>query len=365
MKKIVVTGDALFLNRYKFLFTALSSYFERLDLIKIGEIYEPKIFNKFMKLVYCTTNGVSPKNADGYNKNNKAFIALSKKVEEKIYKLEHTPDFVFHVFGMCCPFWNKSTIPYGMYLDYTMALADRNYRPWAPFKTRKELELWLDCERKAYRDAKYLFTMSNVVKSSLIQDYDIEAEKITVVGSSGNCQESDRDRKTFGSKQILFNGSDFQRKGGELVLETFQKVRKILPDAKLVIIGKKLGINEEGVEDKGIITSPSVLRNLFLNSDLVLAPGICDPFPTFLLEAMNYGVPCVVSANDGMPEIVTHSKDGFVISQRNSHLFADTIVNLLCNNQTLEYMSANAKNKIKTRFNWDTIASIISEKIIK
>ena len=266
---------------------------------------------------------------------------------------------------MCCPFWNKSTIPYGMYLDYTMALADRNYRPWAPFKTRKELELWLDCERKAYRDAKYLFTMSNVVKSSLIQDYDIEAEKITVVGSSGNCQESDRDRKTFGSKQILFNGSDFQRKGGELVLETFQKVRKILPDAKLVIIGKKLGINEEGVEDKGIITSPSVLRNLFLNSDLVLAPGICDPFPTFLLEAMNYGVPCVVSANDGMPEIVTHSKDGFVISQRNSHLFADTIVNLLCNNQTLEYMSANAKSKIKTRFNWDTIASIISEKIIK
>jgi glycogen synthase len=54
------------------------------------------------------------------------------------------------------------------------------------------------------------------------------------------------------------------------------------------------------------------MRELFLSSDLVLAPSRCDPFPTFLIEAMNFGLPCVASDVDGLPEIVEHEVTGLV-----------------------------------------------------
>lgn len=203
--------------------------------------------------------------------------------------------------------------------------------------------------------------MSNLVKSSLVEDYRIKPDKITVVGSSGNVQEPYEGEKTFGSKQILFNGSDFERKGGDLVLAAFNQVKTALPEAKLVIIGKKLAIRENGVDNPGHISSPSEMRNLFLKTDLVVAPARCDPFPTFLMEAMSYGVPCIVSARDGMPEIIDNGVSGVVIDQPAPDLLAHQIINLLCDIPLLTSMSYNARHKVKTRFNWNDIAKNISQ----
>ncbi|ARV62586.1 hypothetical protein BZZ01_31670 [Nostocales cyanobacterium HT-58-2] len=88
-------------------------------------------------------------------------------------------------------------------------------------------------------------------------------------------------------------------------------------------------------------------------TDLVLAPGVCDPFPTFLMEAMNYGVPCVVSANDGMSEIVEHGKTELVIPQPNPDLLASKITYLLKDSSALIAMPQNVRHKIKTQLNWE------------
>ncbi len=101
------------------------------------------------------------------------------------------------------------------------------------------------------------------------------------------------------------------------MLATFRIVRQQnFPDAKLaVIVGMSSEIADPGVVNHGYVSSPEKMRELFLSSDLVLAPARCDPFPTFLIEAMNFGVPCVTSDADGMPEIVAHQLTGLVISE--------------------------------------------------
>ncbi len=359
-QKILVTGEQLFLNRHRLLFDSLATHVEQLDCLAIGHLYEPRALRRVVRLAYCLSTGTSLSNSDGFFKNAKAFATRSKRIEKRIQQLESKPDLVLHIFALCCPFWEESDIPYAIYLDYTMALSARNHPPFAPFRSERGLSEWIDCERKAYRQAKYIFTMSNVVKSSLIEDYDIDASKITVVGSSGNRQEIEKSAKVFGSKQLLFNGSDFDRKGGVLVLETFKKLRQILPDAKLVIIGKDLNIDEDGIDNPGIIKSTSELRDLFLGSDLVFAPALCDPFPTFILEGMTYGVPAIVSDKDGMPEIVKHEQSGLVISDRNPDLVAREIANLLGDSQRLCSMSLRSKERIKQKFNWQAIAENMS-----
>jgi glycogen(starch) synthase len=107
------------------------------------------------------------------------------------------------------------------------------------------------------------------------------------------------------------------------------------------------------------------MRELFLSSDLVLAPARCDPFPTFLIEAMNFGVPCVTSDADGMPEIVAHEVTGLVISDVSGTSLAVEVVRLLNDPQRLVAMSRSAKERASEKFSSAHVARIVAEAIQK
>ncbi|MBH8562371.1 glycosyltransferase family 4 protein [Nostoc sp. CENA67] len=362
IKRILVTGASEYINRRQGLFQAMSLYFERVECLPSGELFQFKVLDILARGYYNKIlERISPNTADRFAKNQKTFITRSRNTERKIRQLEYVPDLVFHVFCMFCPFWDKFDIPYVIYLDYTMGLAKKNWSPWAPFKDEKEFTDWLDCEKVAYQQATHIFTLGNIVKKSLIEDYGIQSEKITVVGSSSRSQKLYQGEKSFGSKQILFNGSEFERKGGSLVLAAFRQVKKVLPEAKLVIIGEKLAIRENGVENPGYISSADEKQNLFLKSDLVVAPAYCEPYGLFLVEAFNYGVPCIVSDNDGMPDIVDDGVNGIVIPEPTADILAVKIINLLSNISMLKAMSLNAQHKVKTQLNWDVIGKKVSQ----
>jgi glycosyltransferase involved in cell wall biosynthesis len=351
-EKILITGDAFFLNRHKPLFEAMSLQSHQLNYLfgdaDFGLEKAVKIFGKLVSIV-------SPLRGNQIQKNTKRFINKSKRIESKIRQLSDRPDYVLHVFGMYCPFWDQFDIPYGMLLDYTMSLAHKNWTPWCPFANKQQLAEWIECERLAYQRSHHLFAMSELVKSSLINDYGIAPEKITVIGSFASRHPLYEGEKSFGSQQLLFNGSDFERKGGDLVLAAFPIVKQSLPEAKLVIIGKNAKNLPNGAENRGRIASLEAMRQLFLETDLVVAPARCDPFPSFVIEAMNYGVPCIVSGNDGMPEIVDDGINGLVVDPLTPELLAEKIINLLGDRAKLSSMSEQAQQKVKTQFNCQTI----------
>lgn len=362
IKTVLVTGESLFLDRHQFLFKSLSHHVEQLHFsARQGEWYEAQLPRAALKsLLTLRTGSLSKANAV-FQKNKTAFVLKSRRAERNIQQLHQLPDLVFQIFGTYSPMWNAGTVPYAMLLDYTTALAERNWSAWATFLSDRSRNAWFECERLAYSRAHQIFSMSQVVKISLIQDYGVPAHKITVVGSSGDFQEPYAGEKSLGSRQILFNGSDFERKGGDLVLSAFRMVKQVIPEAKLVIIGKKLPVEEAGIENPGHIASRSDLHHLFLQSDLVVAPAYCDPFPTFLMEAMNYGIPCIVSNRDGMPEIVDHNLDGIVMDQLTREQLAEQIIHLLTNLDRLATLSQAARLKVKTKLNWNHIAQTIAQ----
>ncbi|MBD1847850.1 glycosyltransferase family 4 protein [Cyanobacteria bacterium FACHB-63] len=365
INSLLVSGESIFLERHQFLFKALTNHFSQLNFLpRQSEWYEAKLPKTVLKgLLALRTGSLSQANAV-FQKNKTAFVLKSQQTERRIQHLSEPPDFVLQIFGTYSPAWHTCTIPYAMFLDYTTALAERNWSAWATFLSDLSRQDWFECERLAYSRATHIFSMSHVVKRSLIQDYNIPADKVTVVGSSGDFQEPYTGEKTFGSRQILFNGSDFERKGGEIVLAAFRQVRRVIPEAKLVVVGKKLPFEEAGVVNPGHIASRSGLHQLFLQSDLVVAPAYCDPFPTFLMEAMNYGTPCIVSDRDGMPEIVNHDINGIVIAQIAPEQLAEAMIDTLNNPQKLIAMSQAARYKMKTQLNWNTIADQIAQTIL-
>lgn len=359
---LLVTGESIFLDRHQCLFKALLSHFEQLSFSpRQSEWYEARLPRTLLKsLLTLRTGSLSKANAV-FQKNSTAFILKSRHTERTIQRLQPKPDFVLQIFGTYSPVWDAGNIPYAMFLDYTAALAERNWSSWATFLSDRTRTAWFECERSAYSRAEHIFSMSQVVKTSLIEEYGIPENKVTVVGSSGDFQVPDVREKAIGSQQILFNGSDFERKGGDVVLAAFRQVRKALPNSKLVVIGRKLSIEEPGIENPGHIADRAEIRRLFLNTDLVVAPAYCDPFPTFLMEAMNYGIPCVVSNRDGMPEIVDHEINGIVLQHLTSEHLAKHLIDLLTNPAVLLSMSQAAQMKVRTQLNWNAIAKTIAQ----
>ncbi|MBK4730571.1 glycosyltransferase family 4 protein [Oxynema sp. CENA135] len=357
-KRIVATGEPGFLYRRQYLFQALSPHFERFDTLPCGEFYSLELLDRIANFLFKVAYRFSVSQADRwFQKNPRAYRIKSRNAERKIRQLQPPPDLVFHVFGLFAPFWDSFEIPYTLYLDYTMALAAQNWPQWAPFSTPEALAAWMACERQTYRRAYRIFAISQRVKSSLIEDYGIEGDRIIVVGSAPNFNEPYELEKPLGSQQILFNASDFERKGGDLVLAAFPQVKKALPNATLTIVGRQLNLSlSEGVSNPGRIGSREAMRDLFVRSDLVLSPSYCDPFPIFVMEAMSHGVPCIVSNRDGMPEIVNDRDNGRVLPIQDPELLAEYIIEVLGNLKQLKRYSQAAKQTIKTRLNWPTIA---------
>jgi glycogen synthase len=353
-KRILVSGETVFINRYRALFEAIDLQVEQLSYLYNDKVFKISLLNKLAKAPSKLISILSPQHADSSRSTAKGFIERSRRAERRIGKLKEKPDFVLQLFGMYSPFWDDLTIPYAMYLDYTAALAQRGLP-----HTQQELSEWNSCERLMYERACHLFPMSQLVKSSLIHDYGISPDKITVVGSFANHHSLYTGEKEFGTKKILFNGSDFQRKGGDLVLESFEQIRKVMPEATLFFLGKKLEHPPDGVINPGNINSLEEMRQLFLEADLVLSPARCDPFPSFVIEGMNYGVPAIVSGNDGMPEIVDDGINGLVVNPLTSESIAQKVIDLLGSPSTLTSMSHEARKKVNTHLNYDVVANKI------
>jgi glycosyltransferase involved in cell wall biosynthesis len=194
------------------------------------------------------------------------------------------------------------------------------------------------------------------LKKSFVHDFGISEEKVITVYAGTNLKVEDFD-KNYDSKTILFVGKNFERKGGEALLEAFRLVRKKIKDAKLIIIGPNLNINKEGVEVKGLITDKNELAKYFKQASIFVLPSLFEPFGIVFAEAFAYKNPCIGSNICAMPEIIEEGKGGFLISPNDYKILADRIITLLEDENLSKKMGSYGFEKVKNIFNWDIVVN--------
>ena len=368
ISRMAVTGDSGFMERYRLFCDVLAERCQHLERVASGDVYSTPFPGKLLKLLFLAATLRPGKHSESrqswqakLHKRKAAFVRKSRQTERKLQRLSPRPDLVLHLFGMYAPFLHESAVPFAMTLDYTMALAIGEWPEWAPFDGDKDRRAWLEAEKDAYARAAHLFPWSNRTRQSLINDYGVPEEKITVIGSAGQFRRPYEGAKSFGSGQLIFNGSEWERKGGDIVLAAFRQVRQAVPTATLVVVGSREQIHEPGVLCAGHVGSPAAMQALLLGSDLLLAPARCEPYGNFLVEGMNCGVPCIASSRGGMPEIVDHGVNGLVLPELSPECLAESIVALLEDIPKLERFSGSARAKVRAALNWDSIADKIFE----
>jgi glycosyltransferase involved in cell wall biosynthesis len=168
--------------------------------------------------------------------------------------------------------------------------------------------------RDCFRAARRLVAWSHWAKQGLVSDYEVPAEKVTVippgVDVAGWTRPTPRARHR-GAVKILFVGSDLERKGGRLLIEAFRALRPL--GVQLHVVTREAVSTEPGLfVHPRMEPNSAALKQLYHESDIFCLPTYGDCLPMVLSEAGAAGLPLVATDVAGIREIVETGATGFL-----------------------------------------------------
>jgi glycosyltransferase involved in cell wall biosynthesis len=248
--------------------------------------------------------------------------------------------------------------PYHLYVDHTRAAAER-YEP-APGLIEPILSdpAWRAREQAVYRGAASIFSMSEVVKSSLTGDYGVDPERVRVVGAGPNVVPATGDAGPR-EKAILFVGRSFVPKGGPDLLEAFRWVRRDHPDAALWIVSASAPAElPEGAVFHGLV-GVGELRRLYARASVFALPTLREAFGLSLVEAMSFALPVVATRIEAIPEIVSDGETGVLVEPRDPVALARALSSLLADPVRARLLGAAGSARAAERFGWDRATALM------
>ena len=232
-------------------------------------------------------------------------------------------------------------------------------------------------------DVEWMLTYeaSNVICNSMFMKNEIKnlfgkpVENIHVVPNGINVNKFDnqeRDwefRRNYASdneKIVFFAGRIVYEKGIQVLLEAAPKILQNYNDVKFVIAGRGPCMDDLKAQAERLGISNRVYFTGYLNDvqitkmykaiDVATFPSLYEPFGIVALEGMLAGAATVVSDAGGLNEIVSHGIDGMKSYAGNANSLADSILEVLFNQDLCKQIAKNAHEKVVKEFNWDTIA---------
>jgi glycosyltransferase involved in cell wall biosynthesis len=194
-------------------------------------------------------------------------------------------------------------------------------------------------EREGMEMADKIIAVSNLTRNTIIEKYEIPPEKITTVYNAVEpVGELTRPiiKKGVNEKVVTFLGRITMQKGPEYFIEAAHLVLKKMNNARFVMAGSGDMMNgmisrvaELGITDKfhftGFLQGDDVYQ-MFEMTDVFVMPSISEPFGIVPLEAMQSGVPVIISNQSGVAEIL---ENALKIDFWDTHAMADAIYGLL------------------------------------
>ncbi len=235
--------------------------------------------------------------------------------------------------------------------------------------TGRELAGVREREIRVYRRASMIFTMSERVRRSFIEDFGIPPDRLITVhcGPNVDVPRPAAPRETPAVPTILFVGRDFERKGGPLLLEAFTKVRRRMPEARLRIVGGRpeRGGAQDGVEYLGFLNRDTPRGRDAIDAAYRTATAFCiptrfEPFGTSFVEAMMYGVPCVGPAMWAVPEIIADGETGLLVPPGDADALAAALLRMLSDPSLVARMGIAARERAERLFSWRGVAQKMS-----
>lgn len=162
-----------------------------------------------------------------------------------------------------------------------------------------------------------------------------------------------RDRSIF---NVLYLGRLSEEKGSDLIpyiAEMYKQRRNIkfsiagVGNQEDLIKAKILEKSVDGiVEMLGLVDAKTVIRD----ADILLVPSRFDGRPGVIMEAMAMGVPVIATKVGGIPEMINHNVDGYLVDPGDIEAIQKIISNLFDSPEVLAQLKKNARINAEKNF---------------
>jgi len=211
---------------------------------------------------------------------------------------------------------------------------------------------WLTLiHKKVLNSQKYVIGLTDAVVKEIAEDYDVPFHKLR----KGRLPFSvDLDLfvpspdRNDGIVKILFVGGDFQRKGGDVLLDWF--LQRHEPFLQMTMLTSQHLENFKNVTIQTNIQYGELKHiELFKDHDIFVLPTKCDAYPSVIGEAACAGLAVLTTKNAlGAPEIIQNGVNGYICDSQQELLERLNI--LIQNKPLIEYMKQKSRQIMESKF---------------
>lgn len=226
-----------------------------------------------------------------------------------------------------------------------------------------------EIERLGMIEADRVVAVSQWTKDIIVSKYGINPGKVDVVHNgvlAGRSHEV-ADMPKVADKVVTFLGRITWQKGPQYFVEAARKVLSHFPETHFIMAGSgdllpgmmemvaKLRISNR-FHFTGFLRGKQV-DQVWSLSDIYVMPSVSEPFGITPLEAIQAGVPVIVSNQSGVSEILDHAMK---VDFWDTDALANAIMSLLRHESLATSLKRNGKNELSA-ISWDRAAEKINK----
>ena len=224
-------------------------------------------------------------------------------------------------------------------------------------------------QQEVFEGCACIFPRTRWAGQSVAEEYGVPAARILAAGAGANHLAEPKPHAPYDSQRILFIGTEFERKGGPLILDAFRMLKQDFPEATLAIVGCAPAIEEAGVEIIGRIRKDEAggldrLLEEYRRASLFCIMSHFEPFGIVIIEAQHSYVPCVVPARFAFTETVVDGQTGRHVAEYDPRLLAQTWAELFADPDRLRVMGQAAHDHVQSTWTWEAAAARIETRIL-
>ncbi len=212
-------------------------------------------------------------------------------------------------------------------------------------------------ERQGMEKADKIIAVSNLTKNTIVEKYHIPPEKIEVIHNAVEPvlpENHLKIKKGIHEKMVTFLGRITMQKGPEFFLEAACLVLKRMNNVHFVMAGsgdKMVEMVQRAAELKiadkfhftGFLEGMDV-NQMFQQTDVFVMPSVSEPFGIVPLEAIQAGVPVIISNQSGVSEVL---QNAVKVDFWDTYAMADFIYGILNYPSLSNTLKKSGKNEIK------------------
>jgi glycosyltransferase involved in cell wall biosynthesis len=231
-------------------------------------------------------------------------------------------------------------------------------------------EIVYGIEKQAIRRSDKIIAVSDWTRKVLIKHYDADASKINVVHNGVQESSSPRLAATvhpLGANMVTFLGRITFQKGPEYFVDAAEKVLKHVPDCHFIMAGSGDALPKivERVAQKRM--SANFHFTGFLNkkqidevlsySRVYVMPSVSEPFGITPLEAIQAGVPVIISNQSGVAEVMPHA---LKVNFWDTDALSQSICSILRHKSLAHTLKENSRERIRT-ITWESASKNVKK----